>query len=161
VASATRPVSPNLDYRANVDRQSREQKSVGNLLAYCVYGLLAVFVLGAALAIYGSVIIFDKLHDQSTSITSLDDKYAAKVTGLDKQLAATQDTLTQAQAQISRQQELLNKEQEDLNKLLSQVSSDSDELKAERQSRAQETAALRARVRELDYRITELNPKQP
>jgi uncharacterized protein involved in exopolysaccharide biosynthesis len=158
--SATRPSSVNYDYRANVERQSREQKSVGNILAYFVYGLLAIFIVSGGLAIYGAVVIFDKLHDQSTSISSLDDKYATKVANLGKQLAATQDTLTQAQAQIARQQDLINKEQEDLNKLLAQVSADSEALRAERQARAQETASLRGRVRDLDYRVTELTPKQ-
>jgi uncharacterized protein involved in exopolysaccharide biosynthesis len=151
----------NYDYRANVERQSREQKSVGNLLAYFVYGLLAVFVIAGGLSIYGAVVIFDKLHDQSTSISSLDDKYATKAADLGKQLAATQDSLTQAQAQISRQQELINKEQEDLNKLLAQLNTDTEALRSERQERAQETASLRGRVRDLDYRVSALTPKQP
>ena len=113
----TRPAATNFDYRANVERQSREQKSVSSILGYFVYGLIAVFLLGAGLATYGSVVIFDKLHDQSTSISSLDDKYSQKVAGLDKQLAATEDALTQAQAQNARQLDLINKQEEEINQL--------------------------------------------
>jgi uncharacterized coiled-coil protein SlyX len=144
----------NIDYRANVERQSREQKSVGNLLAYFVYGLIAVIVLGGGLAIYGSVIIFDKLHDQSATLSDLDAKYALKVNALNTQVSATQDTLTQAQAQIARQQDLINKQQEDLNRLLAALNDDANAIKSEKLVRTQETAALRARVRDLEYKTT-------
>ncbi len=158
VNSATRSTTANIDYRANVERQSREQKSVGNILSYFVYGLIAVFVFGAGLATYGAVIIFDKLHDESTSISSLDDKYAAKVDGLNKQLASTQDTLTQAQAQISRQQDLLSKQEEEINQLRTAINASSsasaDAIHAEAKARAQEAAALRARIRDLENKTS-------
>jgi hypothetical protein len=150
----TRPSAANIDYRANVERQNREQKSVGNILAYFVYGLIAVFVIGGGLAIYGSVIIFDKLHDQSATLSDLDARYALKVNALNTQITATQDTLAQAQAEIARQQDLINKQQEDLNRLLTAMTENTTAIKMERQSRAQETAALRARLRDLEYRTT-------
>ncbi len=93
VASTARPAATNVDYRANVERQSREQKSVGSILSYFVYGLIAVFVLGAGLATYGAVIIFRQLHDENTTISDLDARYSAKVGDLNKQLASTQETL--------------------------------------------------------------------
>jgi uncharacterized coiled-coil protein SlyX len=150
----TRSATANIDYRANVDRQSREQKSVGNILAYFVYGLITVFVLAGGLAIYGSVIIFDKLHDQSATLSDLDARYALKVNALNTQIAATQDTLAQAQAQIARQQDLINRQQEDLNRLIAAMIDNANAIKAEKQSRAQETATLRARVRDLEYKTT-------
>ena len=152
--SAARPATANIDYRANVERQSREQKSVGNILVYFVYGLIAVFVISGGLAIYGSVIIFDKLHDQSATLSDLDTKYAAKVSALTTQLTTTQDTLAQAQAQITRQQDLINKQQEDLNRLIAGLTDDANAIKSEKQTRAQETATLRARLRDLEYRTT-------
>ncbi len=152
--AAARPATANIDYRANVERQSREQKSVGNILVYFVYGLIAVFVISGGLAIYGSVIIFDKLHDQSATLSDLDTKYAAKVSALTTQLTTTQDTLAQAQAQITRQQDLINKQQEDLNRLIAGLTDDANAIKSEKQTRAQETATLRARLRDLEYRTT-------
>ena len=148
--ATARPATANIDYRANVERQSREQKSVGNILAYFVYGLIMVFVIGGGLAIYGSVIIFGKLHDQSATLSDLDAKYALKVSALNTQITSTQDNLAQAQAQIARQQDLINRQQEDLNRLLAAITDNSNALKAEKQARAQETAALRARVRDLE-----------
>ncbi len=159
--TATRPAATNFDYRANVERQSREQKSVGSILGYFVYSLIAVFLIGAGLATYGSVIIFDKLHDQSTNITSLDDKYSAKVDALNKQLATTQDALTQAQAQTARQLDLLNKQEEEINQLRTAMAAASaasaDAIHAEAHARSQEAAALRARIREVENR-TSLEP---
>jgi hypothetical protein len=160
-ASAPRTAATNFDYRANVDRQSREQKSVGSLLAYFVYGLIAVFVVGGGLAIYGSVVIFDKLHDQSTSISSLDDKYTGKVAALNKELATTQDKLAAAQAQIARQQDLINKEQEQLNQLLVQINDNTNALNKEHQARLQEAATLRSRIRDLEYKTSIQNLGRP
>jgi hypothetical protein len=143
-----------IDYRANVERQSREQKSVGNILAYVVYGLIAFFVIGALLAGYGTKVIFDRLRDQSATVTDLDARYAAANKDLNAKLAATQDTLGQAQAQIARQQDLILKQQEELNRLIAATNDNASALKTEKQARAQETASLRERVRDLEYRTS-------
>jgi hypothetical protein len=151
IAATPRP-TPTVDYRANVERQAREQKSVGSILSYVVYGLIAFFVISAGLAAYGADIIFKQLHDQSATVSDLDAHYS-KITGdLSAKLAATQDTLTQAQAQISRQQDLIVKEQEAINQLLASSSANESAIKSERSARAQDTASLRARVKELEYR---------
>jgi hypothetical protein len=133
-----------------VERQSREQKSVGNILTYAVYALIGFFVLGAALAGYGTKVIFDRLHDQSQTVSDLDARYATANKDLNAKLATTQDTLTQAQAQIARQQDLILKQQEELNRLIAATNDNANALKAEKQARTQETAALRGRVRDLE-----------
>jgi uncharacterized coiled-coil protein SlyX len=159
--SATRPAATNFDYRSNVERQSREQKSVGSILAYFVYGLVAVFIIGASLAGYGAYTINQQLHDQSTSLSSLDSKYDGKVAALNKELAATQDTLAQAQAQISREQDVINKEQEQLNQLVTQLNDNAAALKSERSARQSEAASLRARIRDLEYKTSVQNLSHP
>jgi len=144
----------NIDYRANVERQSREQKSVGNILSYVVYTLIAFFVIGAGLAIYGADVIFKQIHDQSVTVSDLDARYAAENRELNAKLSITEDTLTQAQSQIARQQELIMRQQEDLNRLLTAIEDNATALKAEKQSRELEAASLRARVRDLENRPT-------
>jgi hypothetical protein len=151
--SSPRPAST-VDYRANVERQSREQKSVGSLLSYVVYALIGFFVISAGLAGYGSYVIFQRLHDQSQTVSDLDARYAAANKDLNAKLATTQDTLSQAQAQIARQQDLILKQQEELNRLIAATSDNASALKTEKQARAQETASLRARVRDLEDRST-------
>ena len=157
-ASTSRPAST-VDYRANVERQSREQKSVGNILAYVVYALIAFFVISAGLAGYGAKVIFDRLHDQSATVSDLDARYSAANKDLNAKLAATQDTLTAAQAQIARQQDLIvqqqqdiNKQQQDINKLISATNDNTSALRTERATRAQEAANLRGRIRDLEER---------
>ncbi len=155
---ASRPASANFDYRANVERQSREQKSVGNILAYVVYGIGFFFLISVVLASYGAYTINRQLHDQATSISSLDDKYAGKVADLGKQLATTQDNLNVAQAQINRAQDLINKQEDEINQLHAALaaasSANSDAVHAEVRARAQEAASLRARIRDLEYRMS-------
>ncbi len=151
-ASASRPSSPTVDYRANVERQAREQKSVGSLLSYVVYGLIAFFVISAGLAGYGAKVIFAKLNDQSQTVSDLDARYGAATKDLSAKLAAAQDTINQAQTQIARQQDLIMKQQEELNRLITTASDNDAAIKSEKQARAQETAALRARVKELEYK---------
>jgi hypothetical protein len=151
-SSSARPAG-GIDYRANVERQSREQKSVGNLLSYIVYGFIALFVLVVGLAGYGADVIFKQLHDESATVSDLDARYAAANKDLNAKLVTTQDTLGQAQAQIARQQELIMKQQEDLNKLIAATTDTTTALKQEKQARAQEAASLRARVRDLEDRV--------
>ena len=155
-ATASRP-SPNIDYRANVERQSREQKSVGSILAYVVYGLIAFFVITAGLAAYGADIIFKQLHDQSATVSDLDSRYKKVTDDLGTKLASTQDTLSAAQAQIARQQDLIVRQQEELNHLVAASTDNDTAIKAEKQARAQESANLRARVKELEaeYRASQ------
>ena len=163
-ASTSRASSPNVDYRANIERQSREQKSVGSILSYIVYGLIAFFVISAALAAYGADVIFAKLHDQSTTVAELDQHYTHLTDDLNAKLSETQATLTAAQAQINREQDVINKQQEAINQLLAattandtaikQVKASSDQ---ERAARAQETANLRARVKQLEYKTEQKN----
>jgi hypothetical protein len=154
--SSARP-APTVDYRANVERPSREQKSVGNILAYFVYGLIAFFVIGAALAGYGSYVIFQRIHDQSVTVSDLDSRYAAANKDLTAKLAATQDTLSQAQAQIGRQQDLIVKQQEQINEVITSASTNAAAVKQEKLARAQETLSLRERVRELEYKAATNN----
>jgi len=150
-ASSPRPATTG-DYRANMERQAREQKSVGNILAYVVYGLIAFFVISAGLAAYGADIIFKQLHDQSATVSDLDARYAAANKDLTAKLAATQDTLSQAQAQIARQQSVIVNQQEELNRLIAGMNDNANAVKAEKQARAQETASLRAQVRDIENR---------
>jgi Skp family chaperone for outer membrane proteins len=154
--STTTPSRPatTVDYRANVERQSREQKSVGNILSYVVYALIGFFVVSAGLAAYGADVIFKQIHDQSVTVNDLDQKYAKATGDLNAKLAATQDTLAQAQAQIARQQDLILRQQEEINLLIAATNDNTSALKQERQARTQETSSLRERVRDLENRGT-------
>ena len=151
--SSPRPATT-VDYRANVERQSREQKSVGNILSYVVYGLIAFFVISAGLAAYGADVIFKQLHDQSMTVSDLDARYTAENKDLNAKLATTQDTLSQAQAQITRQQDLILKQQEELNRLIAATNDNTSAIRQEKQTRSEEAASLRERVRDLEYRTS-------
>jgi hypothetical protein len=158
-AAASPRAATQVDYRANVERQSREQKSVGNILAYVVYGLIAIFVIGAGLATYGANVIFERIHDQSVTVNDLDQKYAAANQELLSKLSTTQQALVEAQAQANRQQDLIVKQQDAINRLIAASTDDASALKQEKATRSQETAALRARVRDIEYRTTTTTQK--
>jgi hypothetical protein len=151
--SSPRPAGA-VDYRANVERQSREQKSVGSLLSYVVYGLIGFFVVGAGLAGYGAYVLSERISDQSVTVDDINQRYATATKVLNTKLATTQDTLTSAQAQITRQQDVILRQQEQLNRLIAATNDNASSLRGEKQARTQETAILRARLRDLEYRPT-------
>ncbi|MCE0482940.1 MAG: hypothetical protein LV479_01725 [Methylacidiphilales bacterium] len=140
------------DYRTNAERQAREQKSVGNILAYLVYTLIAFFVIGAALAGYGAYVVSKQLHQQSVTVDDLDARLTARSDALEGQLKTTMTTLSEAQSQIARQQELILKQQETINKLIAAAQDNAAAIRTERAARAGETASLRARVKDLEYK---------
>lgn len=150
-ASSIRPATV-VDYRTNMERQAREQKSIGGLLSIIVYVLIGFFVLGSSLAGYGIYALSKQLQKQSLTIGELDRHYAAQNQALTEQLKSTMDTLAQAQAQIGRQQELILRQQEAINKLLTASDATAASLRQERLIRADETSALRGRVRDLENR---------
>jgi hypothetical protein len=165
-ASSTSPARGTsvVDYRANIERQSREQKSIGGVLSIIVYVLIGFFVISAALAGYGAYVLSRQIQQQSITVSDLDKRYASENAALNANLKTTSDSLIEAQAQAERQQELIVHQQETINQLIAttnklivttnQLTANSTALAAslrqERQARASETAALRARVHVLE-----------
>ena len=148
------------DYRGNIDRQSREQKSIGSFLNVIVYGLIGLFVVAALLAGYGAHDVYKQLRQQSTTVSELDARYSAANQELNDKLASTQQGVQQLQGQLSRAQELLLRQQEMLTKLQASLDAETQALREERATRAaetsireQETATLRSRLRTLEAKI--------
>ena len=153
-APASSPIRPAsvVDYRSNMERQAREQKSIGSLLAIVVYVLIGFFVLGSSLAGYGIYVLSQQIEKQDVTIGDLDKRYAAENQKLNTQLQATVDSLAQAQAQINRQQALILQEQEAINRATAASEANAAALRQERSARAEQEADLRDRIRSLDYR---------
>jgi len=155
-SSSSRPAGVS-DYRSNIDRQSREQKSIGGILNIIVYGLIAFFVIAAALAGYGAHDVYKQLKQQSVTVSDLDSHYATATQQLADELKATQQAIIQTQSQLNRTQELAVRQQDSLTKLQAALDAQTQALRDERATRAAETSirvsensALRARVRDLE-----------
>jgi hypothetical protein len=140
------------DFRSNVERQSREQKSVGDLLSILVYTLIGLFVVGALLSGYGAYVLSKQIQQQSVTVGDLDKRLSDQNRALSDQLKSTMTTLSDAQAQIGREQELILKQQETINKLISAAQDNANAIKTERATRADETLSIRERLRDLEYR---------
>jgi hypothetical protein len=149
-AATTRPASV-VDYRTNVDRQAREQKSVGGILTILVYSLIFLFVSGACLATYGMYVITKQLNQQSVTMSDFDQRYSSDYKDINSRLVITMDNLTQAQAQLAKQQDIIVKQQDVITKLLAAADDNAAALKQERATRAQETANIRSRLKDLEY----------
>jgi hypothetical protein len=149
-SASVRPASIS-DYRANVDRQAREQKSVGNILAYIVYTLIGLFVIGASLAGYGLDVLSKQIAQQSVTVSDLDARITAENKDLNAKLLTTQDSLTQALAQIGREQDLISKQQDAINKLMNANNDLTSALEQERDTRSDQITSIRARLRNLEY----------
>jgi hypothetical protein len=145
------------DYRANIDRQAREQKSVGGVLAIVVYVLIGFFVLSACLAGYGTYTLSRQIHHQSVTMNDLDVRYAAENKALTTSLASTDANLALTQTQLRREQDIILRQQDTINKLVSANDATVSALRQERSTRAGEEASLRARVHVLENQ-PRLNP---
>jgi hypothetical protein len=161
-ASSSRPSGVS-DFRNNIDRQSREQKSIGGILNIIVYGLIGLFVVAALLAAYGANDVYKQLHQQSVTVSDLDSRYTATFQDLNSQIKAqdqaTRQLQAQLQGQLNQSQELLVRQQEELTKLQTALDAETEALRQERATRAAETSirvsensALRERVRALEQK---------
>jgi hypothetical protein len=138
-----------VDYRANIERQAREQKATGNIIHYAVCALGAVLLLGFVLAGYGAYTLSRQIHAQSVTMSDLDARYAAANKALNAHLSGTDDNVSQLQADLNRQQELILKDQEAINKLMTANETLAAALRQERASRAEETSNLRSETSSL------------
>ena len=155
-SSTSRPAGVT-DYRSNIDRQSREQKSIGGILNIIVYGLIAFFVIAAILAGYGAHDVYKQLHQQSVTVSDLDSRYSQATEQLGDQIKTTQQSVQQLQAQLNRTQELAVRQQDTITKLQAALDAEVEAMRQERATRAAETSirvsensALRARIHALE-----------
>jgi hypothetical protein len=151
-ATAFRPTTVS-DYRSNVERQSREQKSMGNVLAILVYCLIGLFVIATSLAGYGAYVISQQLHQQSVTVAQLDDRFASENQVLTNQLKTTMDTVALEQSDLLKQQELILQQQNTINKLMAANDAAMSAIRDERSDRADEEAGLRARINRLQNEL--------
>jgi hypothetical protein len=153
------------DYRSNIDRQSREQKSIGGILSVVVYSLIGLFVIGTALAAYGAHDVYRQLHSQSVTVSDLDARYAAANQQLNDQLKVTEQSVIQLQGQLAHSEELALRQQDALAKLQAALEAETAALREERATRAaetsiraSETSALRTRIRNLEKNEITFHP---
>jgi hypothetical protein len=163
-SSSARPAGVS-DYRSNIDRQSREQKSIGSILNLAVYALVGFFILATVLAAYGAHDVYKQLHAQSTTVSELDARYSAANQALNDKLTSTQAGIQQVQAQLSHAQELILRQQDLLTKMQASLDAQAQALREERATRAaetsiraQETAVLRSRLRALEAKNDTYRP---
>jgi predicted RNase H-like nuclease (RuvC/YqgF family) len=137
--------NPSTDFRRNVESQRREQKSFGNLLATLTYLILIGLIVVTALATLGGYQVWQRLNEQASTVTQLDAKYEAAVTGLEEELKRGKAQLDKLEGQLIRQQEQASVLRANLEKQTA-------ELRTERALRLRETAALQRRLTELEGR---------
>lgn len=96
------------DFRRNTDRQSREQKSFGNVLATVTYSILVAFILVTGLASYGGYVLFEKIRLQGQSIVDIDNRYSAEVVGLKEDLSRSHAEMQRIGDEVTRQQDQID-----------------------------------------------------
>jgi hypothetical protein len=97
------------DFRRNAERQSKEQKTFGNVLATITYSILIAFVLVTALAGYGGYILLKRIRTQETSLAELDHRYEAELVATKEDLKRTSNFAQQLQGDLARQQEQISR----------------------------------------------------
>jgi hypothetical protein len=163
-ASSSKPAGVS-DYRSNIDRQSREQKSIGGILNFIVYALIGLFVVGTALAAYGAHDVYRQLRSQSVTVSDLDTRYSAANQQLNDQLKVTEQSVIQLQNELAHSQELALRQQDAIGKLQTSLDAETAALREERATRAaetsireSETSTLRSRIRNLEKNEITFHP---
>ena len=131
------------DFRRNAERQSKEQKTTGNILSGIAYALLAVIMIVASLSAFGGYVMWRQIQSQATTVAQLSDKLNNEVAVLRDEAAITKKN---ADENFRRQQEILNKtivslEQQRANFL------------AEQKKKDREILSLQGRLTRIENRI--------
>jgi hypothetical protein len=162
------------DYKSNIERQAREQKSVGGILSIIVYCTVALLLIGGGLAFYGLYVLKEQVSGQAVTISDLQRKFDAKTTELQNRLLSTQETLNQALAQMNRENEVIVQQGEQINKLIkvgedqaaalasvnSSLNTTAAALARERSGRVYSTEEIKEKMRHLENRVEELHEQE-
>jgi len=123
-ASAMRPPSVD-DFRRNAERQSKEQKAVGSILAWVSYSLIGAVLLIAGLAGLGGWTLYRMIQKQSVTVAELDSHYQGEFAAVREQLSAEvlhlQGSLARTAERLEATSNLAIKQQETIKALLAQV----------------------------------------
>lgn len=146
-----RPNAPP-DFRRNVQRQVREQRTVGSILGVAVTLIGLVLLAGLGFAGYGAYILSQDLGAQKVSTSQMRSALRGDIDQL-------QTTLDKARKDLRIIQDALIDQQEDTARLADSVGFRLDKLQdavnEEQRSRQSETLLLRRRAAELEQKISE------
>lgn len=132
-------------YTRNVERQSREQKSMNNLLSGVGLFLLVLVLIVGASAGFGGYVIWKQIQDQAVTVNQLDVKYAAAVSALNQ-------NLTLSNEQIAAHQSALSALREETASLKSQLAASSSLLRSTQRDLDNQKTRVQQLERTLDAR---------
>ncbi len=158
------------DYKGNVERQAKEQKSFGSVLSIVVYVLLAFVVTTAGLAGYGLYILKEQVSGQASTIHQLQDDEKVTTDALASRIGTLEQQLKDSQAQVDRQNEVLQQQEQKVNQILSDLHTEAALLVTattsignagaaiahEKNLRQNEVDDIREHIRHLDSRLSDV-----
>jgi outer membrane murein-binding lipoprotein Lpp len=113
------------DFRRNAERQSKEQKAVGSLLAWISYSLVGAVLLVATLAGVGGWTLYRLIQKQSVTVAELDSQYKGEFAQVREQMAAEalalQSALNRSNDRLDATTNLAIKQQDTIKALLGQA----------------------------------------
>lgn len=152
---SVRPNPP--DFRRNVQRQVREQRTVGSILGIAVTLIGLLLLAGIGFAGYGAYIISQDLGAQKVSTSQMRSALRGDIDQL-------QTTLDKARKDLRIIQDALIDQQEDTARLADSVGFRLDKLQdavnEEQRSRQSETLLLRRRASELEQKLEQKASEQ-
>jgi hypothetical protein len=131
------------EFRKNVERQTREQKAVGDVMSWVGYSLLGGLIIVALMAGFGGYTLYHMIQDQSVTVAQFEAKYESETAALRQNIKDLQQELTQTRSLTSRQQEQITR-----------LSSRADEaaaiIKTQKQIIDRDMTELKGRVRRIE-----------
>ncbi|MBW6415036.1 hypothetical protein KZZ20_05850 [Methylacidiphilum fumariolicum] len=152
--------SPVNHLKKTIEKQSKEQRSIQNILTVFLVGFIFFFSIVIILAVYGGMVIFKKIHAQDSLITDVDrkvnnriERMASQVSKQEKDIEELETSLNQIHSYLTDTEKELSKTKDQIETLESKLTNQSQslqqiasDLKQEKQNRIIREEALLKRV---------------
>ncbi len=105
MATSSSYTPPSSNYTRNVERQSKEQKSMNTILSGVGLFLLVLVLIFAVSAGFGGYVLWKEIQNQQVTVGRLDAKYAAAISGLDENIVRTNEEIANLQLTLKTQRD--------------------------------------------------------
>jgi hypothetical protein len=131
------------EFRKNVERQTREQRAVGDVLSWIGYSLLGGLIVVALMAGFGGYTLYRMIEDQSVTVAQFDAKYGAET-------AALHENVKELDQQMAQTRNLVGRQQDQITRLSSRVDEANAVIKTQKQIIDRDLTDLKGRVRRME-----------
>lgn len=107
--------------KKTIEKQSKEQRSLQKILSVFLFSFVALFCFILILAVYGAVVIFQKIHTQDVLITEVEKKLQGRIDQLDGLVFQQKKEIDELGTSLNQLHSYITDTQKDLSKIRSKI----------------------------------------